>query len=141
MVAKKNFVGHSKTDHHEIYVLSDANPQNSGEDVCLYDAAAKRNVSGWSEVWIENICTLYQRSMPYSINNCDTSDLLVPHLANNTIYIPSGKQVGFNCKVNGNVTELTFEQWQSYGLDLGTTIKVTPDIQTIIQWGREMLQH
>jgi hypothetical protein len=79
--------------------------------------------------------------VPYAIFQCDTSDLLVPYLANNTIYIPPGKEVGFNCKVNGNVTELTFEQWQSYGLDLGTTIKVTPDIQTIIQWGREMLQH
>jgi hypothetical protein len=138
---KKNYLGHSKTDHHEIYVFSDASSSNAGTNACLYDDGVKRGVSGWNETWIENICTLYQRSVPYAIFQCDTSDLLVPYLANNTIYIPPGKEVGFNCKVNGNVTELTFEQWQSYGLDLGTTIKVTPDIQTIIQWGREMLQH
>ena len=138
---KKNFLGHSKTDHHEIYVLSDANPSNAGTNVCLYDSRATRGSSGWNETWINNICTLYQNSVPYNINNCDTSDLLVPYLANNTIYIPSGEEVAFTCKVNGTSARLSLEQWQSYGLDLGTTIKVTPDIQTIIQWGREMLQN
>ena len=137
---KKNYLGHSKTDHHEIYVLSDANPNHVGFNVCLHDSYAKRGSSGWNETWINNICTLYQSSTPYSINNCDTSDLLVPYLANNTIYIPSGTEVGFICKVNGTSARLSLEQWQSYGLDLGTTIKVIPDIQTIIQWGREMLQ-
>ena len=137
---KKNFLGHSKTDHHQIFVYSDANPTNSGTNVCLYDSHATRGSSGWNEVWIENICTLYQSSVPYNINTCNTSDLLVPYLANNTIYIPSGTQVAFTCKVNGTSTRLTLEQWQALGLDLGTTIKVTPDVQTIIQWGRDMLQ-
>ena len=138
---KKNYLGHSKTDHHEIYVLSDANPNYAGFNVCLHDSYAKRDSSGWNETWINNICTLHQSSLPYSINNCDTSDLLVPYLANNTIYIPSGTEVAFICKVNGTSARLSLAEWQSYGLDLGTTIKVTPDIQTIIQWGREMLQN
>ena len=138
---KKNYLGHSKTDHHEIYVLSDANPSNAGTNVCLYDSHATKGSSGWNETWINNICTLYQSSVPYNINNCDTSDLVVPYLANNTIYIPQGTEVAFTCKVNGTSTRLSLEQWQSYGLDLGTTINVTPDIQTIIQWGRVMLQN
>jgi hypothetical protein len=68
------------------------------------------------------------------------SNLYVPYLANNTIYIALGVNIGFQCKVNGNSTLLSLEQWQAYGLDLGTTVQTAPDIQTIIQWSRDMLQ-
>jgi hypothetical protein len=68
------------------------------------------------------------------------ANLYVPSLANNTIYISPGVNAGFRCKVNGNSTLLSLEQWQAYGLDLGTTVQTAPDIQTIIQWIREMLQ-
>jgi hypothetical protein len=138
---KKNYLGHSKTDHHEIYVYSDANSGVLGNSVCLGDYNPRRGVSGWNETWVQNICTLYNTSVPYNIGNCDTASLLVPYLANNTIYVPSGTEVAFICKVNGTSTRLNLQQWQSYGLDIGTTVEFTPDIQTIIQWGREMLQH
>jgi hypothetical protein len=78
--------------------------------------------------------------VPYNIGNCDIASLFVPYLANNTIYIPSGKELGFNCKVNGTSKQLTLQQWQSYGLDIGTTVETTPDVQIIIEWGRKMLQ-
>jgi hypothetical protein len=78
--------------------------------------------------------------VPYHIDNCDTTDLLVPYLANNTIYIPSGTEVAFICNVSGITTRLNLQQWQSYGLDIGTIIETTPDVQTIIEWGRKMLQ-
>jgi hypothetical protein len=68
------------------------------------------------------------------------TDLNVPYLANNKIYIPPGTNFGVNCTVNGTSKLLTLEQWQAFGLDLGTTVQTAPDIQTIIQWGREMLQ-
>ena len=35
----------------------------------------------------------------------------------------------------------TLQQWQSLGFDLGTIVKTTPDVQTIIEWGRQMLQY
>jgi len=138
---KKNYLGHSKTDHHEIYVYSDANSGAFGSDACLGDTAPTRGSSGWNETWINNICTLYKTSQPYKIDNCDTGDLFVPYTANNTIYIPPGTQVKFPCKVHGVVQQLTLEQWQSYGLDLNSTVQIVPDVQTIIQWGRDMLQH
>jgi hypothetical protein len=59
----------------------------------------------------------------------------------NKIYIPPGTEVAFICNVNGTSARLNLQQWQSYGVDIGTTVETTPDIQTIIQWGREMLQH
>jgi hypothetical protein len=137
---KKNYLGHSKTDHHEIYVYSDLSEGGHGSKNCLNDINPTPGVSGWNETWIENICTLYNSSVPYNIGKCDTASLLVPYLANNTIYIPAGTELGFNCKVNGTNKRLTLQQWQSYGLDIGTIVETTPDVQTIIEWGRKMLQ-
>jgi hypothetical protein len=137
---KKNYLGHSKTDHHEIYVYADSGAGDLNGGGCLGDYNPVRGVSGWNETWIQNICTLYSGSVPYNIGNCDIASLFVPYLANNTIYIPSGKELGFNCKVNGTSKQLTLQQWQSYGLDIGTTVETTPDVQIIIEWGRKMLQ-
>jgi hypothetical protein len=78
--------------------------------------------------------------MPYDINPCDTADLLVPYLANNKIYIPSGTEVAFTCNVSRISTRLNLQQWQSYRLDIGTIVETAPDVQTIIEWGRKMLQ-
>ncbi|CAF2374614.1 unnamed protein product [Rotaria sp. Silwood2] len=137
---KKNYLGHSKTDHHEIYVYSDVNQGGFGSNMCLCDYAPSRGSSGWNETWINNTCVLYQSSIPYNIERCDTADLFVPYLVSNKIYIPSETQVAFICKVNGSSARLTLDQWNSYGLDIGTSVRTAPDIQTIIEWGREMLQ-
>jgi hypothetical protein len=138
--AKKTYLGHSKTDHHEIYVYADSYRSESNGDGCLADIHPVRGSSGWNETWIQNICALYSSSVPYNIENCDTASLFVPYLANNTIYIPSGTEAAFVCIVNGTSARLTLQQWQSYGLDIGTTVETTPDVQTIIEWGRKMLQ-
>ena len=138
---KKNFLGYSKTDHHEIYVYSDANPGDYGSNTCMGDYAPVKGASGWNETWIENTCILYRNPVPYTIGNCDTDNLFVPYLASNKIYIPSETEVAFICKINGTDTRLNLQQWQSYGVDIGTIVETTPDISTIIQWGRDMLQH
>jgi hypothetical protein len=134
---KKNYLGHSKTDHHEIYVYADVVGGNRG---CLATHAANPQSSGWNETWIENTCIFYNTSVPYDIPNCNTADLFVPYLKNNKIYIPSGTEVAFTCKVNRTSARLSLQQWQSYGLDIGTVVETTPDVETIIEWGRKMLQ-
>jgi hypothetical protein len=136
---KKNYLGHSKTDHHEIYVYPDTK-SSQGTGVCIADQAPSRGSSGWNETWIQNTCILYKSPVPYYIWYCNTASLFVPYLASNKIYIPSGTEVAFTCKVNGTSARLNLQQWQSYGLDIGTTIETTPDVQTIIGWGRKMLQ-
>ena len=138
---KKNYLGHSKIDHDEIYVYANANSGRFGNNVCVDYINPERGVSGWNETWIKNTCTLYNSTEPYNIGQCDTSDLFVPYLANNTIYISKGLEVAFMCKVNGTMKPLNLQQWQSYGVDIGTTVQTLPDVQTIIQWGREMLQN
>ena len=137
---KKNYLGHSKTDHNEIYVYPDTK-SSQGTGVCIADQAPSRGSSGWNEVWTNNTCVLYQSPVPYNIWYCDTAHLFVPFLANNQIYVPPGSEVAFTCKVNGSDARLSLQQWQSYGLDIGSIVEPAPDIQTVIQWGREMLQH
>jgi hypothetical protein len=136
---KKNYLGHSKIDHHEIYVYPDGKSfQYPG--LCMFDVLPDRGSDGWSESWFQNRCVLYWRPVPYDIRACDTANLYVPYLADNKIYIPPGADVEFDCVVNGSSKHLSLEQWQAYGVDAGTTVETAPDIQTIIQWGREMLQ-
>jgi hypothetical protein len=137
---KKNLLGHSKTDHHEIYACADPRPGNTSGNVCIRDMAPRRGYSGWNEVWVNNTCVLYQSTMPYNIVNCDLANLFAPYLASNKIYIPVGTEVTFTCTLNGTDVQLSLKQWQSYGLDIGTTVETIPDVETVIQWGREMLQ-
>ncbi|CAF4130186.1 unnamed protein product, partial [Adineta steineri] len=56
---KKNYLGHSKKDHHQIYVYSDAGTDDFGSNTCLDYYAPRRGYSGWNEVYIENTCILY----------------------------------------------------------------------------------
>ena len=137
---KKNYLGHSKTDHNEIYVYADLSGGGFGSGNCMNDYNPQPGQSGWNETWIDNICTLYSSSIPYNIGNCEMAHLFAPYTANNTFYIPPGTEVGINCKVNGTDTRLTLKQWQSYGQDIGSTSDTAPDVQTIIGWGRKMLQ-
>ena len=139
-VGKKNFLGHSKHGHHQIYVYSDMNRGDFGSNVCLGFYAPHRGPSGWNETYVQNTCVLYKLPMPYIIGNCDTADLLVPYLANKKIYTPNGIDVNITCIVDGKSTPLGLKQWQSYGVDIGSTVQSKPDVQTLIEWGREMLQ-
>jgi hypothetical protein len=83
---------------------------------------------------------LYENRVPYKIGNCNTSNLFLPYFADNKFYTRHDREVAFNCTVDGISKLLSLKQWQALGLDPGTTAQTTPDIQTIIQWGREMLQ-
>jgi hypothetical protein len=137
---RKNYLGHSKSDHHQIYVYADVNQGGFGINTCIFFYKPRPGNDSWDEVWINNTCVLYNSSIPYKIGGCDTSHLLVPLLMSNRIYIPRGTEVAFICNVNGTSRRLSLKEWTSYGVDLGTTVETTPDIQTIIEWGREMLQ-
>jgi hypothetical protein len=137
---KKSYLGHSKADHNQIYAYPDVGLGEIESSHCLNDYFPVRGSSGWNESWYNNTCVLYSSSEPYNIGYCDTSNLFVPYLAFNKIFIPAGSQVGFYCAVGGAAARLSLEQWQSFGLDPGTTVGTTPDVQTIIEWGRKMLQ-
>lgn len=137
---KKNLMGHSKIDHHEIYVYPDSSASELDGSGCIKVYGNTHIYSGPNETWIQNICVLYQNSVPYNIDNCNIDILNVPYLANNSIYVPSGSAAIFTCVVNRTLARLTLQQWQSYGMDIGTVVETTPDVQTIIEWVRKMLQ-
>jgi hypothetical protein len=131
----KSYLGHSKKDHHQMYVYPDTR-----RAACLHEYHPSPDLSGWNESWVQNTCILYESRLPYKFAYCNTANLFLSYLADNKIYIPPRTDVGFECTVNGTSKILSLEQWQALGMDLGTTAQTAPDIQTIIQWGREMLQ-
>jgi hypothetical protein len=110
---KKNYLGHSKTDHHEIYVYSDEDSNSFGGEVCLgSDYVPHPGFSGWNEVWVNNICVLYKSSIPYSMTGCDPANIALPYLAYNKIYIPAGAQAIFRCQIKSRTMAIVrFGYW------------------------------
>ena len=145
---KKNYLGHSKTDHHEFYVYPDTR-NSQGPGVCIADQAPTPGQSGWNEVWVNNTCVMYAGSYGcdektmlctvYNIWSCDTSKLFTPVLSGNQFWIPQGYNASFSCEVNGKQAALTFEQWQALGLDVGSKVTQAPDVQGVIAYGQEMI--
>jgi hypothetical protein len=89
----KENLGHSKSDHHEIYVYSDLSGGGFNSNHCLNEYHPQQGLTDWNETWVQNTCVLYNSSVPYFIEKCDTGSLVVPYLANNTIYIYIFQQV------------------------------------------------
>ena len=133
-------VGHSKTDEHELYIYPDTKDAQ-GVGVCIADQAPQPGSSGWGEVWTNNRCLLYSSPVVYNIWYCDVDNLFTPLLANNTIYAPvgAGLNATFVCGRNGSDVELSLEEWQAYGEDLGTKVLPAPEVSEIAQWIRDML--
>ena len=139
---KKSYLGHSKTDHDELYIYPDVNTQQ-GTGVCIAYQDDRTPQPGYDEVWVSNRCALLDSQRVYTVSYCNTSDLLVPRLANNTIYAPSGRgtEVVFVCNdAAGNEVHMNLTQWQALGQDEGTIVQPSPSLQQLIQWGRDMVK-
>ena len=54
---KKSYLGHSKTDHDELYIYPDVNTQQ-GTGVCIAYQDDRTPVPGYDEVWVHNRCAL-----------------------------------------------------------------------------------
>ena len=53
--------------------------------------------------------------------------------ANNTVYSPTGKASLTICGKS-----ITSSHWSSLNQDPGTMVKVSPDVETIIGWGKSL---
>ena len=141
----KNFLGHSKTVMYNVYVYPDANihtPTDGysylSKPFCAnHDGASKGDLpSGWDEVWANNTCIIGNPNV-YEFGTCNpTGDLkgLIPLTYNNTFYAPN-KDIHIHC---GN-RDLTLEQFQSMGYDKGSVVNDIVDTETIIEWGKHLL--
>ena len=134
----KDYLGHSVTAEHNIYVYSDVKASgDSGTQFCVFVNGASRVElpSGWDEVWANNVCITKNPSL-YQFNNCDPKNLtdIVPFTANNSFYVPD-EFVYISC---GDVN-FTLAEYQAVGYDIGSTVSDLPTIGQIIEWGRQLL--
>jgi len=126
----KNFLGHTKTNHHQLFVYADVHP-GYGQPVCLQDDSDHN----YDDHWYQNQCILLSHNVPYDISYCNPNNLgEISPPQNNTFYTPDGT-ISFKC----GSTAYSLQQWQQLGFDQGSTIQKTPDVSTVIQWGKQVL--
>ena len=141
----KNFLGHSKTVMYNVYVYPDANIHTPTDGYSFlskpfcanHDGASKGDLpSGWGEVWANNTCIIGNPDI-YGFGTCNpTGDVkgLIPLTYNNTFYAPN-KDIHIHC----GSQYLSLEQFQSMGYDKGSVVNDVVDTETIIGWGKQLL--
>ena len=141
----KNFKGHSKNAISNVYVYPDAYPQTPLDGYVLihkpycanHDGAARGDrASGFDEVYANNTCIIGNPDI-YEFGTCnpDGDDKgLIPLTYNNTFYAPK-REIYIKCKSK----TFTLEQFQALGYDKGSVVNDIVDTETVIKWGRELL--
>ena len=108
-------------------------------DTCANNdgAASGAAASGYGEVWSSNRCHLIKPSASvYAYNRCSPEALnaTVDYTFNNTFYTTDGKIL-----VSCSGERWTLEQYQALGYDKESTAEVTPTLNILLDWAREML--
>ena len=136
----KNYWGHNKVAENNVYIYPDAVTNDTMPNLdpfCALSYIPTRGEfpSGWGEVWSNNTCVIGNPNI-YLFQNCYLDDLkdLVPETAYNKFYAPS-KYIYISC----GGKQLSLQEYQKLGHDIGSTIADPADTPTIIQWGRELL--
>ena len=136
----KNYWGHNKVAENNVYIYPDAVTNDTMPNLDPYCALSYIPTrgefpSGWGEVWSNNTCVIGNPNI-YLFQNCYLDDLkdLVPETAYNKFYAPS-KYIYISC----GGKQLSLQEYQKLGHDIGSTIADPADTPTIIQWGRELL--
>ena len=89
----------------------------------------------YGSAWSYSKCILSGEDVPYDIQYCNPKNVSgVPPHVGNVIYTPTGHAV-FQC----GKSNLTLVEWQALGMDQGTTEAMTPDVETVIGWGKALL--
>ena len=135
-------LGHSKHSIGNLYAYVDSQPyEGSGpgkhQDHCANNDGAKKDESGWGEVWASNRCHLTRPGASvYAYGDCDPGDLnsTVNFTFNNTFMTPDAKIV-VQCKG----TRWSLAEYQQRGYDIQSTETVAPSLETLIGLSRELI--
>ena len=141
----KNFLGHSKTVKFNVYVYPDANihtPTDGytylSEPFCGTHSGATRDSlpSGWGEVYANNTCIIGNPDVYRFIACNPDGDVkgLIPLTYNNTFYAPNN-YIYILCKSE----RLTLEEFQAMGYERGSVVRDIVDTETIVGWGKSLL--
>ena len=139
----KNYLGHSQTMQNNVYVYPDAEHSIDtpkafiSKPYCANSDGASRVVlpSGWGEVYINNTCIIGNPNI-YEFGSCNLDDPkgLIPFTAFNKFYALKS-YIYIKCQGK----QLTLQDFQKMGYDIGSTVSDPVDTSTIIKWGRGLL--
>lgn len=152
----KNFLGHSKTSMHNVYVLPDGKPiegasvvsqtggPTGGKHCANNDGAVplpSPRASGYNETYAFNTCILASGDTSiYAYDNCNPKALAgtVDMTANNTFLIwgPNASlDIGLTCSGE----KMNLPEYQQRGYDVGSTVAAAPPASVVLGWGRQLL--
>ena len=137
----KNYLGHSKRSHHNLYVYPDAKPIEgagpglTGFQACAQSDGNKKGSSGWGEVFDHNRCVLYNDSASiYHWGSCDPAAL-----NDTTDTTHDNSFFGSNLRVTCGAANWSLDEWQRRGRDERSVAAPTPPLATLLGWARAML--
>ena len=131
--------GHGKKALNNIYVYPDAIHASHffRMPYCAVSwgaTATKSTPASWHEVWANNTCITGSPNV-YEFAPCNTQDADdMPITANNTFYAPK-HFIYIEC----HKANLTLEEYQRYGFDLGSVVLDPVGTDVIVKWGRDIL--
>ena len=136
----KNNLGHSKTTLNNTYIYPDAVHYNIEQffipwPYCATDVYATLDKSSWGEVWANNKCVIGNPNI-YYFTSCDPeldNRDLIPLTFSNEFYAPD-KDIYIQC----GDKQLTLEEYQQLGFEVGSVVHDIVDAATIIAWGSEL---
>ena len=137
----KNHIGHSKVTKNNTYVRPDAIHYHNRElffgtwPYCAIDLDSVVDNSGWGEIWADNKCVIGHPNV-YNFTTCNPEiddDGLVPTTMNNHFYVPN-KDLVIKC----GGWNLTLDDYQRMGKEIGSEVHEYADASTIIKWGSEL---
>ena len=152
----KNYLGHSKTAHNQLYIFPDGQRYDPMPAFAEQKAAAMNGwssdawgascaqffaptvgESGYDERYYNNTCILQQNGQVYSFpdsGGCDATtpdhQSVMPLVQNNTFYTPPATPFVTSCLVNGTLQQLDLQHWQAVGQD-ANSVQLSTSAKTL----------
>mmetsp|Transcript_2345 Transcript_2345/g.4308 ORF Transcript_2345/g.4308 Transcript_2345/m.4308 type:complete len:403 (+) Transcript_2345:2033-3241(+) len=125
----KNYLGHTKVSTGNLYVYANLN----GPGSCMIDDSSFGN-----DVYAENRC-ITSTGFLYKLSTCDVNNLnkTAEITYKNQIFSP--KKIFVPCRSNGKAVNLTLEDLQNQGYELGSKVSGLPSNKQVQTWARQML--
>jgi hypothetical protein len=134
----KNFQGNHKTSRGNLILYPGMDGRSAGDRRCQTDDNHLVGAgSAFAEQYfVENNCAT-QDGVAYTYHLSTTANLSqqVYHSRNNTFYAPGKAFVQF---IGGS--NITFEDWQRLGQDIGSIVKEVPPISQLIAMAKRLLE-
>ena len=136
----QTYLGHSKHYHHELVLYPDVVDGRP-----CFETNQSPGGLQFDEVYTGNRCVQRRSGQAYGIRACRVESLVADvglAIDRTTFYYPEAAQPYFPCAQAGQLRNLSLDEWTAAtGLDAHSGVEVTPPIETLVTWARQLLMN